>query len=136
MDSIKNRITRAGGRLTGSRQQILSILLEAEHTLTHAELLDAARNQGLILDRVTVYRVLEWLISKDLAHKVAGPDRVWRFKAVTDEVHPHAHFHCSDCGLVYCLEEVVPSFALVLPPGFRYERAECSIEGTCPHCTE
>ena len=48
-------------------------------------------------------------------------------------VHAHAHFECSDCGRVICLEEArVP--AIALPPGFRRRRIEVTVKGTCDAC--
>lgn len=133
-DRLAKRIAQAGGRPTDVRRRVLAILLGAEHALSHTEIEELARTQGVTLDRVTLYRVLEWLVSKGLAHKIAGGDRVWRFHATADESRRHAHFHCTGCGQVYCLKDMTQSFALALPPGFRFERAELSIEGSCPHC--
>lgn len=135
MDYLNKRITEAGGRPTEVRRSVLAILLAAEHALSHSEVEAAAQANGMNLDRVTLYRALEWLVSNGLAHKVAAGDRVWHFKAVEDETRRHAHFHCTGCGQIFCLKELVPSFALALPPGFRFERADLAIEGSCPHCT-
>lgn len=132
--SAAERIHRAGGRATDARKRILQLLLESGHTLSHADVEEAVRARGLEPDRVTVYRALEWLVEKGLAHKVAGVDRVWRFGAVSADPHEHAHFHCSDCGQVYCIEDLPPVTTPALPPGFRAQRVELAIEGSCPSC--
>jgi Fur family ferric uptake transcriptional regulator len=121
------------GRATPARVHVLEVLLAARHALTHAEV-EARLEAGRCPDRVTLYRVLDWLVSKGLAHKVAGDDRAWRYNAVDRGNHGHAHFHCRRCGQVFCLSELQPAFAINLPPGYQYESAELSIQGVCPRC--
>jgi Fur family ferric uptake transcriptional regulator len=123
-----------GERATPARAMVLSVLLASERPLSHLELEKKLQKQGKTCDRVTLYRVLDWLVSRGLAHKVPGEDRVWRFNAVSYPPHSHAHFQCRHCGQVYCLEDVRPVFALSLPPGFQYEHADLRVQGTCPTC--
>jgi Fur family ferric uptake transcriptional regulator len=134
----RNRLLAVGARATPARERVLDILLVAQSAMSHQEIEAAAHAQGLDFDRVTLYRVLDWLVTQRLAHKIEGRDRVWRFNAVTvtEAEHGHAHFHCSRCGKVFCLEQMQPSFALTLPAGFRYEKAELTIQGLCPSCAE
>lgn len=128
------RLRAQGARGTPARVAVLDILLAAPAALTHQEIEHAARDRGLAADRVTLYRVLDWLVAKGLAHKIAGEDRVWRFNAMDQEGHGHAHFHCTGCGQVFCLDALTPSFALALPPGYRFEHAELTLQGLCPRC--
>jgi Fur family ferric uptake transcriptional regulator len=122
-----------GARLTGPRQRVLAALLEAASPQSHADIMQRLDATGS-MDRVTVYRVLEWLVTQGLAHRIAGDDRIWRFNAGADEAHHHAHFRCTRCGQMYCLEETRPQFALNLPSGFRFQHAELTLEGLCPAC--
>lgn len=129
-------------RPTAARVAVLDILLATPIAITHLEIAAAAQESGLILDRVTLYRVLDWLVEKDLAHKIAGEDRAWRFNAMTagpsghGAAHEHAHFQCSRCGRLYCLDELHPVFAFTLPAGFRCDHAELTLKGLCPGCDE
>lgn len=133
-------LKRAGERPTPARLAVLDILLDTPRALTHHEIAAAARQAGSELDRVTLYRVLDWLVEKALAHKIAGEDRVWRFNALAGEplsqagAHEHAHFQCSRCGRLYCLDGLRPAFAFTLPPGFRCDHAELILRGLCPDC--
>lgn len=128
------RHIRAYGRVTPARVRVLGLLLAADSALTHAEL--EARLAGV--DRVTLYRVLEWLVQHGLVHRIAGDDRVWRFSATpgagVHNGHEHAHFHCEGCGRTYCLDALRPVFALSLPAGFRCRAAELTLYGQCPRC--
>ena len=132
----RNRLLDVGARTTPAREQVLDILLAATRALSHQEIESAAREQGSNFDRVTLYRVLDWLVTQGLAHKIEGQDRLWRFNAVLATEHGHAHFHCTRCGQVFCLEQMQPSFALTLPAGFQFEKAELTIQGICPGCSE
>lgn len=129
-----------GERPTAARLAVLDILLATPTALTHADVAAAARKAGVEMDRVTLYRVLDWLVEKGLAHKIAGEDRVWRFNAMARDglvqagAHEHAHFQCSRCGRLYCLDELRPVFAFSLPPGFRCDHAELTLRGLCPDC--
>jgi Fur family ferric uptake transcriptional regulator len=134
------RLAASGQRATPARVAVLDILLASATALSHQEIAAAARLAGTDLDRVTLYRVLDWLVEHGLAHKIAGEDRIWRFNATAGSdnaaaPHEHAHFQCSRCGRLYCLDDLHPVFALSLPPGFRCQHAELILRGTCPDCS-
>lgn len=129
----QSAIANLGERATAARQRTLEVLLKAKQPLSHTEI-ETELAKGGALDRVTLYRVLDWLVSKALAHKIEGYDRVWRFNATADETRGHAHFCCTDCSKVYCLTDVKPAFVFSLPPGFRLGEADLSLRGTCPDC--
>ena len=133
-DIADTLIRETGARATRARLSVLDILLAADHALTHAELEQALEQADGGIERVTLYRVLDWLVSNELAHKVVGADRVWRFNAQCEPVDRHAHFNCSGCGRVFCLEAPSPLSRLSLPRGFSLDKAELSIEGHCPDC--
>lgn len=128
-------VRRAATRATRPRIAILAVLLEAPRALTHHEV-ERRAGRGSIMDRVTIYRVLEWLVARGLAHRISGDDRVWRFNAA-DEGHArrHAHFQCNDCGEVICLEKVVATRNIPLPSGYRSQEVELIVKGLCAGCT-
>lgn len=88
------------------------------------------------MDRVTLYRVLDSLVSGGLALRQADESRVFRFSAAQQvEAHAaHAHFRCDECGRVFCLAEP-PPVAPELPPGFRLSRMSLDLRGECRDCT-
>jgi Fur family ferric uptake transcriptional regulator len=122
------------GRVTPARVRVLQALLAAPSALSHQDL---ERLLGGEIDRVTLYRVLDWLLTKGLAHRLAGDDRLWRFSAnrQTSMGHEHAHFHCRRCGRWYCLEAPKPVYTLSLPAGFRAEQDELTLRGLCSACS-
>lgn len=91
-------------RATPFREQVLSLLLERGHPMTHAEILQALPGTA---DRVTLYRTLETLRDAEILHQVQGADGAWRFCAheLGQDGCPggHPHFLCLTCGSMICL---------------------------------
>lgn len=129
-------LQQAGGRVTPVRVEVLGILLDTTAALSHQELEQAAAQQGLMFDRVTLYRTLDWLVEQGLAHKIMGSDRTWRYNAQPEFTHKHAHFHCNSCQQVFCLENLQPALLFTLPPGYQLEQVELNLQGRCPDCTQ
>ena len=128
-----NLLQSQRARLTAARVAVLDVLLASPRALTHQEI-DEATQDGHPLDRVTLYRTLDWLVEQGFAHRIEGQDRVWRFNSAAREGSTHAHFHCQGCGMVFCLEQVMPAVAVSLPAGFQLDHAELSLHGLCPDC--
>lgn len=120
-----------GARVTGARVAILALLTSANRALSHRDV--EQELESAHIDRVTVYRVLDWLTSEGLAHKIADDERVYRFSAVGRHDDPHAHFKCRACGNVFCLPTAAAP-KLKLPAGFRSDEIELSVKGTCARC--
>jgi Fur family transcriptional regulator, ferric uptake regulator len=130
------RIHALGARATPARIAVLDLLLGAEQALSHHEVEAALASHGF--DRVTLYRVLDWLVSVDLAHRIIENDRVFRFSISSPATahHPaHAHFRCEDCGKVFCLENV-PVTPPQLPDGFAGHHVDLRISGECALCAK
>ena len=133
-EQAKAIIRRTGDRVTPGRVQALAVLLAEQRAITHHEIEERLLGK-LQLDRVTLYRVLEWLSEKGLAHKVASDDRVWRFRANVDvHAHQHAHFKCTCCTKVICLDGLDVAHDWPLPTGYRFQEAELTVKGLCAEC--
>jgi Fur family ferric uptake transcriptional regulator len=129
-------VERTGARVTRQRIEVLAALLAAPRALSHHEI-ERRLNRDLGIDRVTVYRVLEWLVERGLAHRISGDDRVWRFNAADGEPahsYGHAHFKCNGCGEVICLDEVRAARRVPLPAGYRSQEVELTVKGLCAEC--
>jgi Fur family ferric uptake transcriptional regulator len=129
----QQRLQALGERRTPARQTILTLLLDANNALSHQDIHELLKARNEPFDRVTLYRVLDWLVAKKLAHKLAGEDRIWRFNAASDEQHVHPHFHCIQCGKVSCMATVHVNIT-PLPKGYRSINADTTIQGACPDC--
>ena len=134
MNSADQLIQVSGQRATPVRSAVLSILMETYAALSHSEILDRLQVVGEF-DRVTVYRVLDWLVEYGLLHKVAGAGRAWRFRLTRNEtMHRHAHFQCNRCGKIFCLPDVRPVLPKKVPASFSVESIELNLKGICDDC--
>jgi Fur family ferric uptake transcriptional regulator len=121
-------------RVTRGRVMVLACLLDARRALTHSEV-EVAIGRAHTMDRVTVYRVLEWLTEQGLAHRISGDDRVWRFRAQPHSHRgTHPHFQCNTCGEVVCLDETPRVPVVHLPAGFQRGEVELTVKGLCGGC--
>jgi Fur family ferric uptake transcriptional regulator len=112
----------------------MQLLHAAPTALTHNEI-ELALGAPAI-DRVTLYRVLDWLVDSGLAHKNSDSHRVFRFSAAAAGEHAtHIHFRCEHCGGVFCLDAAPPS-APSLPTGFELSRLDFDLRGRCATCGE
>lgn len=130
--SARAQLRATGERVTPARAAVFALLRDSARALSHQEI-ESGLGRANALDRVTVYRVLDWLVEQGLAHKVAGLDRVWRFSIVREAHDRHAHFQCVGCGEVVCLADVAPR-RVTLPRGFRSERVDVTVKGRCAKC--
>jgi Fur family transcriptional regulator, ferric uptake regulator len=128
-------ILNAGERATASRVRVFAYLLEQDNAVPHVQI-ESELGEPKI-DRVTLYRVLDWLAEKNFVHRLAGDDRIWRFMVNDVEMasHHHAHFKCVRCDKVTCLEDVSVSVQTPsLPAGYRPIENELMVKGICPNC--
>jgi len=123
------RLQATGERATAIRERVLAALLQARQPLSHQEL----ESRLAPIDRVTLYRVLDWLVGQRLAHRVAGADRIGRFAFAAPHHGEHAHFECRSCNAVMCLGEI-PSVAVSVPRGYRLDAVELTAKGLCARC--
>jgi Fur family ferric uptake transcriptional regulator len=108
-------------------------LLEQDCAVTRMEILN--RMTGKPIGTTSLHRVLAWLTTNGLAHRIACADQSLRFSANCQaRQHEHAHFQCMQCGSVTCLHEVALPTKVAMPPGFRGHEIDFLVKGICPHC--
>lgn len=127
----RDYLGRHGARITRARCAVLARLFASARPLSHHEL---EQQLADVCDRVTLYRVLNWLVDQGMAHRVSAEDRVWRFSVENHADHRHAHFHCHGCGMVFCMDARARPPAM--PQGFRLQDVEMTLRGLCPECVE
>ncbi len=132
-DQAVRLLQERGATATPARVQVLQQLLAADTAVSHQTLMQAATAEAKPLDKVTLYRVLDWLVAQGLAHSVTGQDRVRRY-GIAPLHHGHAHFECDSCGRLFCLEDR-PSAQPRTPPGFEARHIDVTVHGRCADCT-
>lgn len=128
-----------GARVTRPRVRVLAELIAAGQALSHLEVQRRVEQAEAAdhVDRVTLYRVLDWLVEVGLAHRVAGPDRVFRFSVQAAGHGAHGHFRCTRCERMFCMGETAGLGRLVrsiLPERFTGEAIELTVSGCCADC--
>ncbi len=116
---------------TGCREGILSAIQQAGEPLSEREIRDRLDDR---FDRTTFYRSFKLLQEKHILHKIVVDDSV---KYGVDELlsrrGDHAHFYCTRCSTVRCLEQVRVE-KQKLPEGYSIEETQLVIKGLCEEC--
>ena len=102
-DPIDTLLSAHGLRRTNAARLVLGWLLSHPDTsYTHAQLQaalqgDASRTDGVALDRVTLYRLIDRLTQVGLLLCRVDSQRVRRYQAMPTSVHAIPHFECQSC---------------------------------------
>jgi len=90
-------LRRKGGRITRSRRALLQLIERSPRPLGPAQLQSILREEGVRIDRVSVYRNLTALLGLGLLHRVVGSSAVR--PCAEKEQRCHHAIVCSQCGL-------------------------------------
>lgn len=136
--STSDLLRQYGLRSTDIRQAVLGLFVESGQALSQQDLDEKLPDN----DRVTLYRTLRTFEEKGLIHRAVDGTTTSKYALCQDEctehhhVDEHAHFHCSDCGVTYCVDGV----SMPRPPenlqGFRIDQVYLVLEGQCGACAE
>jgi Fur family peroxide stress response transcriptional regulator len=130
--SINARLATSGFRFTPQRQEVYDVLLEKRDHPTAEEVFIRAKRRMPEISMATVYNCLDALVQCGLARQVTLDRGAARF---CPNMREHCHFYCDRCNRVFDVdfpEEGSPG--LPLPRGFKAERFEIAIHGTCADC--
>lgn len=123
-------------RKSSTKQKIITLLENRKEALTHK---DIQLYFNETLDRVTIYRALERLITEGKIHKTLSFEGVVQYALCskcnhTNDIHNHNHIHftCEKCKKTTCLNDNTPK--IVLPSGFINNEIQIIISGICSNC--
>lgn len=132
-------LSKNGVEPTPLRKAVFRFIGHKSKPVSAIEILETVRKQ-VILNKVTVYRILDLLVEKRLIKRLYAGDRALRYGMGESARHPeHAHFVCRQCGRMECLA----------PEAFRLdikelrartqhtvENVDVRFEGTCASCLD
>lgn len=121
-------------RDTAQRRAIRDVFEVAARPLGPREVLEAAQPDVPTLGIATVYRTLKALVGEGWLVPVDLPGEAARYE-LAGKKHHH-HFVCDACDRVYEVEGCPGNLRAVVPPGFRLDRHEVVLYGTCEDCVE
>jgi len=122
-------------RSTVAKSTILELIENSEIALSQP---DIQAKIGDLCNRVTIYRVLDRLVDEGTIHKIIDIDGLTKYMSCNHcesqekHNHHHLHFHCSSCGEVTCLHQILPEFKL--PKGYIVTEANFMVSGLCKKC--
>ena len=121
-------------RKTKTVKLILDEFTTSDRAVSTIELVEKFNS---IMDKTTVYRILERLENSRLIHSFIDHDGQKRYAKgdknilSNKKINNHPHFQCEDCGTSSCLpvKITVPSF-----PNYLIKSAEHILTGLCKKC--
>ncbi len=99
---IFERLRKEGFRLTSTRKAVLRLFLSGESPMTVPELLLRLSTEGISVNKTTVYRELDFLITRKLIREVQLGDGLRRYEYLKGG--HHHHLVCVKCKNIECFE--------------------------------
>lgn len=117
---------------TSCREGIIELILNSKTALSENEIKD---NLSQNYDRTTFYRSFKTLLKKNIIHKIVVDKKTVKYAIDNSisEKHEHAHFYCTECGNVKCMDSVIVKTPN-LPDGYIAKETEVIIKGICQNC--
>jgi Fur family ferric uptake transcriptional regulator len=122
-------------RNTKAKQAVLHEISSSDFALSQPEIFERVKGA---CDRVTVYRILDRLVTENKIHKIVNVDGTINYARCTscDESHMHAHDHlhfsCIACKKIECLAEQIVH--VNLHASYQIKELFLTISGICPSC--
>jgi Fur family ferric uptake transcriptional regulator len=135
--AAENRLTLAGLEATDHRLRVLMAVGNTPYPSSAQEVLDAVRASSDI-NRVTVYRILDLLVEREVLNRLDLGDKSRRFCLREDHDDEHPHFHCTRCDRYLCLHcDTLPLDRTALEAlSLDVRHVDIRLEGICPACRQ
>ena len=130
-----------GAKLTTKRKNVLAVLLDSSIPLSAYEIAERYKTQfQQSLPVMSVYRMLDFLIQKKLAHKI---ETIGQYMSCAHIACDHQHeipqfLICDHCGNVKEIEikkSIIEELgSSIQSTGFTLARQQLELHGICEHC--
>lgn len=98
IDRVDAALASAGLRRTPATLALARLFMRGGNVmLAHAQIEQALVAEGLAVNRVTVYRLLDRFVAAGLLGRTVDAQRVSRFALATQEGNAAPRFECDDC---------------------------------------
>ncbi len=134
-----NLLEASGLASTPKRLQVLEVIGSNNSPLSAQQIFDTLQRNNNI-NRVTVYRILDLLVERELVDRINGGGRSFVYGLAPNDNHPaHPHFYCKNCGNLECLNPQslnvdVQSMQRTFPG--LIENVEVRVDGVCKNCLQ
>lgn len=129
-------LRKAGIEPTACRLRVLEAIAASPAPLQAQEILDTFP-QGRAMNRVTLYRILDLLVERELVWRHSGGDRVFRYCLAGRANAVRCHFYCTSCREMRCLptSRVPAEVARLEQEGaLEVHTVEIRLDGVCEEC--
>jgi len=135
--NYKELLSTAGLDPTDNRIRVLEVVGNNSFPLSAKDIFNTLQRSSNI-NRVTVYRILDLLVSHGVVDRISTGGRAFYYGLAPNAHHrAHPHFYCTKCGQMDCLspESLTVDMASLLKtfPG-RIEKVEVRVDGICKNC--
>lgn len=117
---------------TGCREGIIKVITIAGQPLSENEIREKLSGS---FDRTTFYRTFKTLQKNNILHKIVVGNQLVKYGLGNSakQSKNHAHFYCTSCHGIKCLEPV-PVDVSGIPNGYLVQETEIIIKGLCIRC--
>ncbi len=136
IDSLNERVRKAGMKLTQQRMQMLKILLHHPEPISADEIFKKIDEKSEAMDLVTIYRILKKFEEAELVSRSEFGDGVARFELTLESGHHHHHVICRQCQRVEPLHicDLAEHIKLVEGMGYKQVSHRLDFFGLCSKC--
>jgi len=138
VDNILSQISSRGKKLTKTRKAVVEMLCDSHNLLTAPEIQERLKVLGVSINKTSIYRELDFLISMGIIKEVNIQPRVTHYESA---LHPHHHhLVCIGCGNTKDIETSEfekPMHVLekkALQQGFTVKDHSMEFFGLCANC--
>lgn len=137
VDKLTDTLRNHGLKKSTPRLALLNYLRSLDRAVSYHEI---EKNANLMLDRVTVYRLLKAFEEHGLVHKTNDLHGNVQYALCASECghhhhhDMHVHFSCTACMQTFCLNKIsIPQ--VKLPSGYTASEFNYHINGLCAKCS-
>ncbi|KYG64196.1 ferric uptake regulator-like protein [Bdellovibrio bacteriovorus] len=136
IDSLNERVRKAGMKLTQQRTQMLKILLGHPDPISADEIFKKFDDKSDGMDLVTIYRILKKFEEAGLVSRLEFGDGVARFELALESGHHHHHVICRQCQRVEPIHicDLDPHIKMVETMGYKQVSHRLDFFGVCSRC--
>ncbi|MBV2167348.1 MAG: transcriptional repressor [Bdellovibrio sp.] len=136
IESLNERVRKAGMKITQQRSQLLKILLNHPDPISADEIFRKFDNKSEGMDLVTIYRILKKFEEAGLVSRLEFGDGVARFELALESGHHHHHVICRHCQRVEPLHicDLDQHIKMVEEMGYKQVSHRLDFFGVCSRC--
>lgn len=103
INPILASLKQAGHRITKVRQAVIDILQNSKTPITVSDLITRLERRKLKVNKTTVYRELEFLLTQKVIREIDLLEGMKRYELIDEGGHHH-HVVCLKCSNIQCVD--------------------------------